>query len=87
MRDRSSRHLMLITKQDEEDEALLLVEGLLNKEMIEFKFFTGSDFREDQSENAAYNLINDIILCMERGISCVLVNLDIVYQSFYDMLN
>jgi len=47
MRDRSSRHLMLITKQDEEDEALLLVEGLLNKEMIEFKFFTGSDFRED----------------------------------------
>ena len=47
MRDRSSRHLMLITKQDEEDEALLLVEGLLNKEKIEFKFFTGSDFRED----------------------------------------
>ncbi len=78
---------MLITKQDEEAEALLLVEGLLNKEKIEFKFFTGSDFREDQSENAAYNLINDIILCMERGISCVLVNLDIVYQSFYDMLN
>lgn len=78
---------MIITREDDEDDAFRLVENVLNSEGIEHRFFTGSDFPEDQTEDAAYRLINDIILCMERGISCVLANLSIVYQSFYDMLN
>jgi hypothetical protein len=79
--------MMLIARDDDEDEAYSLVQEVLNKENIEHKFFQGSDFPDDETEDAAYRLINDIILCMERGISCVLINQSIVYQSFYDMLN
>lgn len=56
----------------------------LNKE---YNIFYGSDFSEDLLEEAAYKQINDIILCMERGVICVLMNLENIYQSFYDMLN
>ncbi len=48
-------------------------------EEILFRFFMGSDFALDETEDAAYRLINDIILCMEQGISCVLVNQSIIY--------
>lgn len=57
------------------------------KSGTDFRLFQGSDFPEDVTEESAYRLINDIILCLERGISCILSNLSIVYQSFYDMLN
>ena len=60
---------------------------MLREDEIEFRFFLGSDFPDDITEDAAYRMINDIILCMEQGISCVLSNLSNVYQSFYDMLN
>jgi hypothetical protein len=79
--------MMLIAMNDEEDEAISLVQEVLKEQGVDHKFFQGSDFLEDETEDAAYRLINDIILCMERGISCVLVNQSIVYQSFYDMLN
>ena len=79
--------MMLIVKEEEEDEAFELVQEALKGEKKDFRFFMGSDFALDETEDAAYRLINDIILCMERGISCVLVNQSIIYQSFYDMLN
>ena len=47
----------------------------------------GSDFVEDTTENMAYALMNEIVLCMELGMTLVMVNLDFLYQSFYDMLN
>ena len=40
-----------------------------------------------QAKQSEYKLINDIILCMERGIVAILLNLESIYQSFYDMLN
>lgn len=77
--------MMIIADEDQESDAFLLIQDVLGK--VPYKTFIGSDFRDDSTEDAAYRLINDIILCMERGISCVLANLSIVYQSFYDMLN
>ena len=77
--------MMIIADEDQESDAFLLIQDVLGK--VPYKTFIGSDFRDDTTEDAAYRLINDIILCMERGISCVLANLSIVYQSFYDMLN
>lgn len=49
--------------------------------------FYGSDFVEDEGEEAAYKLIRDIAHCMEKGTFCILLNLESIYQSFYDMLN
>jgi hypothetical protein len=51
------------------------------------QIFYGSDFAEDTAEESSYKLIKEIVLCMERGIFCVLLNLEKIYQSFYDMLN
>lgn len=53
----------------------------------ECKIFYGSDFPEDLGEEASYKKIKDIVLCMEKGIFCVLLNLESIYQSFYDMFN
>jgi hypothetical protein len=39
----------------------------------------GSDFKDDVTEEAAYKIINDIILCMEKGIICILLNLENIY--------
>ena len=47
----------------------------------------GSDFDEDTTENRAFALMHEIVLCMELGITLVMLNLDFLYQSFYDMLN
>jgi hypothetical protein len=49
--------------------------------------FYGSDFIEDAAEDAAYKLIRDIVNCMNKGTFCILLNLERIYQSFYDMLN
>jgi hypothetical protein len=53
----------------------------------DFEVFYGSDFVEDEGEEAAYKLIRDIAHCMEKGTFCILLNLESIYQSFYDMLN
>lgn len=53
----------------------------------EFRVFYGSDFLEDSAEDAAYKLIRDIVNCMDKGIFCILLNLESIYQSFYELLN
>lgn len=79
---------MLITEdEDQEDKAIQLIEEALIAQQSDYRLFIGSDFPDDVSEEAAYRLIYDIMLCIERGISCILSNLSIIYQSFYHMLN
>ena len=41
-----------------------------------YEVFYGSDFEEDKNEESAYKQINDIILCMESGNICILMNLE-----------
>jgi hypothetical protein len=45
--DRQSRHIMIITREDDEDDAFRLVESVLISQDIENRFFIGSDFPED----------------------------------------
>ena len=83
--DPLSRHLMIIT--DRFESTLAFIESACLQTKKEYQIFYGSDFKEDLVEEAAYKQINDIILCMEGGVLCVLSNLENIYQSFYDMLN
>ena len=85
LEDNNVRHLMIIT--DNQQTAIQYVEDTCRNTQREYQTFYGSDFQEDKTEEAAYKIIYDIILCMERGIICILLNLDSIYQSFYDMLN
>lgn len=78
-----SRHLMVITQNAEN--ALACLQGLAGEARV--KVFLGSDFKEDTTEKSAYDVINQIVLCMEQGAVLVMLNLDFLYQSFYDLLN
>ena len=76
---------MLITESPEQ--AFVHLESLAAEHSQPLKIFYGSDFAEDVSEARAYELIYDVIYCMEQGVSCVFFGLDHIYQSFYDLLN
>lgn len=39
----------------------------------------GSNFKEDKESTKAYKIIHDIILCIERGIICIVLYLDEIY--------
>ena len=82
LKDKLARHLMIITSGDS---VLTIVEqALLDRE---HKVMFGSRFEDDDSEEYNYRVLSEIILCMERGITLVLRDLESIYGSLYDMLN
>eukprot|EP00347_Sterkiella_histriomuscorum_P010832 403374756 len=83
--DQESRHLMIIT--DNFENSLQFIQDQCQKQTREIEILYGSDFPDDQNEDATYEQINEIIFNMESGTLCVFLNLKNVYQSFYDMLN
>ena len=83
--DKFSRNLLINTESFSKTIAYL--QRVCIKHKREFQIFYGSDFIEDNAEEAAYKLIRDIAHCMEKGVFCILLNLESIYQSFYDMLN
>ena len=80
-----SRHLMVITQNAEN--AISCLEGIAHQAKAPIKVFLGSDFKDDTTEKSAYDVINQIVLCMEQGAILLMLNLDFLYQSFYDLLN
>ena len=42
---------------------------------------------DQNNQETVSTLIGDIILCMETGVIVILVNLEFIYQTFYDVLN
>ena len=74
---------MIITESTEN--ALVCLKSLAGDRPV--KIFLGSDFKKDTTQKSAYNVLNEIVLCMEQGAILVMVNLDFLYQSFYDLLN
>ncbi|XP_033124618.1 uncharacterized protein LOC117122951 [Anneissia japonica] len=82
MDDAHARHLMLITSGDS---ALNILEQTL-KDRDHVTIF-GSRFENDISEEYSYTTLSEIILCMERGVTLVLRDLENIYGSLYDMLN
>jgi hypothetical protein len=85
LRDPASRYLMVITKGD----SILNALGsfLQNAGITEYRIVVGSKFKEDDSENYRYQMLSEIILSMEKGESLILVDLDGIYGSLYDMSN
>ena len=76
---------MLITESPEQ--AIAHLESLAAKQERDLKVFYGSDFEEDVTEARSYQIIFEVIHCMEQGTCCVFFGLDHIYQSFYDLLN
>jgi hypothetical protein len=82
--DRHARHLMLITSGDSAVGILKQSLAQLEKETITIY---GSRFEEDQSDEYNYSILSRIILCMERNCILILISLESIYGSLYDMLN
>ncbi len=80
-----TRHLMIITQNV--DEGIYLVKEFLVANGRQYRVFYGSNFPGDRSDQQLYRVINQIVDCVENGIICVLVGLDEIYQTFYDLLN
>ena len=80
--DQHARHLMLIGRGDS---ALNILEQFL--EGKEHKIIYGSRLKNDQREEYNYQILSEIILCMERGLILVMKDLECIYGSLYDMLN
>ena len=49
--------------------------------------FRSCDFPDEQREEKSYEVLEKIILAMERGDTCAFHGLEGVYQSLYDLLN
>eukprot|EP00347_Sterkiella_histriomuscorum_P006051 403354251 len=84
--DKLARNLMIISDH-QETITLRYIEQICKNNNRLFQVFYGSNFEKDKREEAIYQIINDIILCMESGTIVILLNLDNIYQAFYDMLN
>ena len=50
-------------------------------------FLFGSSFPKDREFTQVYRNINKIKICMETGRTVILLNLDNLYESLYDLLN
>eukprot|EP01034_Spumella_vulgaris_P021951 gene21951-28030_t len=85
LQDKNARHLMLISEGD----SILTVIGdsFEAAGVTKYRIIIGSKFKGDRSENYRYRMLSEIILCMERGESLALRDMDDIYQSLYDMLN
>ncbi len=80
-----SRHLMVATRNI--DLAINLVQTKLRADKCDFRTFFGSNFVDDQRDEFLFRVISQIVNCVENGIVCILLNLDSIYQTFYDLLN
>ncbi|EWS76306.1 AAA domain, dynein subfamily protein (macronuclear) [Tetrahymena thermophila SB210] len=77
------RNLMIITN-DERKSIKFLKQQLRQKK---HRFFIGMNFSQDQQTQQTNNILNQIIGCIEEGFIIVLLNLDGIYQSLYEVLN
>jgi hypothetical protein len=79
-----ARHLMVLS---EHESALQILQdkGIIASSRA--KIIYGSYFPEDRSTINLYRHITTIKNCMETGQTAVLLHLDDIYESLYDMLN
>ena len=84
VRDATARNLMVITPGHLD---VVLIEHCHSTAERPVKFFVGSKFSADQTDEYRYRFLSHIILCMETGVSVVLKDHDSAYGSLYDMLN
>eukprot|EP01119_Soliformovum_irregulare_P009252 TRINITY_DN2247_c0_g2_i4.p1 TRINITY_DN2247_c0_g2~~TRINITY_DN2247_c0_g2_i4.p1 ORF type:complete len:1833 (-),score=503.06 TRINITY_DN2247_c0_g2_i4:35-5533(-) len=82
--DKDSRHLMILSRNNCALE-ILVSEGIVDLSKTEVIF--GSDFPMDNNDTQICNNITRIKTCMEFGYTVILMHLDNLYESLYDMLN
>jgi len=78
------RHLMILS-ENESGLDIMLEEGAIANEDTEL--ILGSAFPDDKSKLRSYHNINRIKEAMKMGKRVVLLHLDDLYESLYDMLN
>lgn len=79
-----SRHLMVITHDTQKALEYVLEKignysthhnankGIIQRNQQAVKVFSGSDFLEDKASETSYQIINEIISCVESGVFVVL---------------
>ena len=80
----NNRYLLLITRKTKND---ALIEFILKKLKLNYRFIQGSKLKEDQNENYVLQKAWSIISSMENGEIIILKDMEIVYPKFYDLFN
>ena len=92
LKEKDSRYLLIIT--DNNSMGLLLIKAIIEKFKNEYKknfgemmYFTGSLFKEDQTDNYTLKALNRIQKEMDIGNLTLLSDLDKAYPALYELFN
>ena len=80
----NNRYLLLITRKTKNE---TLIEFILKKLNLNYRFIQGSKLKEDQNENYVLEKAWSIISSMEFGEIIILKNMEIICLKFYDLFN
>jgi hypothetical protein len=89
----SSRHLMLISQNQVANHILFglsqspFASNAQLKRTQRVEMLEGSLFEDDNSDHHVHILLHRVRSAMEEGIVLVITNLEILYESLYDVLN
>ena len=84
IKEENNRYLLLITDGTKNDS---LIEFILRKIKLKYRFIQGSKLKEDQNENYVLQKAWSIISSMKEGDLIILKDMEIVYPKFYDLFN
>ena len=84
LEEEKNRYLLLITDKTKND---TLIEFILKKLKLQYRFIQGSRLKEDQNEQYILQKAWSIILSMEKGEIIILKDMEMVYPKFYDLFN
>ena len=82
--EENNRYLLLITDKTKND---TLIEFILKKLKLNYRFIQGSKLKEDQNEEYVLQKSWSIISSMEKGEIIILKDMEIIYPKFYDLFN
>jgi len=82
--EENNRYLLLITDKTKND---TLVEFILKKLKLDYRFIQGSKLKDDQNEGYVLQKSWSIISSMEKGDLVILKDMEILYPKFYDLFN
>ena len=82
--EENNRYLLLITDKTKND---TLVEFILKKLKLDYRFIQGSKLKDDQNEGYVLQKSWSIISSMEKGEIVILKDMEILYPKFYDLFN
>ena len=80
----NNRYLLLITDKTKND---TLIEYILKKLKLQYRFIQGSKLKEDQNEQYILQKAWSIVESMEKGDIIILKDMELVYPKFYDLFN